>query len=126
MGYYPRQMKPEQPGIDGIQYARNLGFIYYTATAKKLFMRVAVAPGTLGRRSIFNCWRVQALARFCCENHIARKATVQTTGVLEQVVQRGLHAAHLRKFQTLEGRRRPSCSAHYLSPRCKNGGRCRD
>lgn len=47
MGYYPGQMKPEQPGINGIQYARKLRFIYYTATAKKLFMRVAVAPGTL-------------------------------------------------------------------------------
>lgn len=47
MGYYPGQMKPEQPGINGIQYARELGFIYYTATAKKLFMRIAVAAETL-------------------------------------------------------------------------------
>ena len=47
MGYYPGQMMPEQPGINGIQYARRLGFIYYTATAKKLFMRVAVAAETL-------------------------------------------------------------------------------
>jgi hypothetical protein len=47
MRYYPGQMKPEQPGINGIQYARKRGFIYYTATAKKLFMRVAVAAETL-------------------------------------------------------------------------------
>lgn len=46
-GYYPGQIKPEQPGINGIQYARKLGYIYYTATAKKLFMRVAVAAETL-------------------------------------------------------------------------------
>ena len=47
MGYYPGQMKPEQPGINGIQYAPKLGYIYYTATAKKLFMRVRVNPETL-------------------------------------------------------------------------------
>jgi hypothetical protein len=42
MRYYPGQMKPEQPGINGIQYAPKLGYVYYTATAKKLFMRVRV------------------------------------------------------------------------------------
>lgn len=47
MGYYPGQLKPEQPGINGIRYAANLGYIYYTATAKKLFMRVPVNPETL-------------------------------------------------------------------------------
>jgi hypothetical protein len=40
-------MKPEQPGINGIQYARKLGYIYYTSTAKKLFMRVRLNPATL-------------------------------------------------------------------------------
>jgi hypothetical protein len=47
MGYYPGAMKPEQPGINGIQYAPKLGYIYYTATAKKLLMRVRVNPETL-------------------------------------------------------------------------------
>jgi hypothetical protein len=47
MGYYPGQMKPEQPGINGIQHAPKLDYIYYTATAKKLFMRVQVNPETL-------------------------------------------------------------------------------
>jgi hypothetical protein len=47
MGNYPGQMKPEQPGINGIQYASKLGYIYYTSTAKKLFMRVRVNPETL-------------------------------------------------------------------------------
>ena len=47
MGYYPGQMKPEQPGINGIQYAPKFGHIYYTATAKKLFMRVRLNPETL-------------------------------------------------------------------------------
>lgn len=41
------KMKPEQPGINGIQYAQKLGYIYYTATAKKLFMRARVNPETL-------------------------------------------------------------------------------
>jgi hypothetical protein len=47
MGYYRGQMKPEQPGVNGIRYAAKLGHIYYTATAKKLFMRVPVNPETL-------------------------------------------------------------------------------
>ena len=47
MRYYPGQLKPEQPGINGIRYATKIVYIYYTATAKKLFMRVKVDPETL-------------------------------------------------------------------------------
>jgi hypothetical protein len=47
MGYYPGELQPEQPGINGIRYAAKLGYVYYTATAKKLFMRVQVNPETL-------------------------------------------------------------------------------
>lgn len=47
MGNYPGQMKPEQPGVNGIRYAPKLGYLYYTATAKKLFMRVKVNAETL-------------------------------------------------------------------------------
>ena len=46
MGNYPGQMKPEQPGVNGIRYASKLRYIYYTATAKKVFMRVKVDPAT--------------------------------------------------------------------------------
>ena len=46
MGYYPGKMKPEQPGVNGVRYAAKTNFLYYTATAKKLFMRVAVDPNT--------------------------------------------------------------------------------
>jgi hypothetical protein len=47
MGNYPGQMKPEQPGVNGIRYTEKLEYIYYTATAKKLFMRVKVNADTL-------------------------------------------------------------------------------
>jgi alkylhydroperoxidase family enzyme/sugar lactone lactonase YvrE len=47
MGYYPGQLKPEQPGVNGVRYAAKSHCLYYTATAKKLFMRVAVNPDTL-------------------------------------------------------------------------------
>jgi sugar lactone lactonase YvrE len=47
MRYYPGQLQPEQPGINGIHYAAKWGYVYYTATAKKLFMRVQVHPETL-------------------------------------------------------------------------------
>lgn len=46
MRNYPGQMKPEQPGVNGIRYASKLGYIYYTATATKLFMRVKVDSST--------------------------------------------------------------------------------
>src|ERR1700678_212170 len=48
MGYYPGQMKPEQPGVNGVQYSPKRGYLYYTNTAKQLFMRVKVEPNTYG------------------------------------------------------------------------------
>ena len=47
MGYYPGRMKPEQPGVNGVRYAARTHYLYYTATAKKLFMRIAVDPDSL-------------------------------------------------------------------------------
>jgi len=47
MGNYAGRMKPEQPGVNGVRFAAKLGFLYYTSTAKKLFMRVKVDPVTL-------------------------------------------------------------------------------
>jgi sugar lactone lactonase YvrE len=35
-----------QPGINGIRYAARTNIVYYTSTAQKLFMRVAVDPAT--------------------------------------------------------------------------------
>lgn len=47
MGYFPGKMKPEQPGVNGVRYAAASNYLYYTATAKKLFMRVKVDPCSL-------------------------------------------------------------------------------
>lgn len=47
MAYFPGKMKPEQPGVNGVRYAAKTNYLYYTATAKKLFMRVKVDPSTL-------------------------------------------------------------------------------
>lgn len=47
MGYYPGAVKPEQPGVNGVRFAAKTNHIYYTSTAKKLLMRVAVDPETL-------------------------------------------------------------------------------
>ena len=46
MGYFPGKLKPEQPGVNGVRFASKTNHLYYTATAKKLFMRVAVDPHT--------------------------------------------------------------------------------
>lgn len=46
MGYIPGQRKQLYfiPGINGIQYSPKRGYLYYTASAKQLFMRVKVDP----------------------------------------------------------------------------------
>ncbi len=38
---------PPQPGINGVRYGPRTGYVYYTSTAQKVFMRVAVDPSTL-------------------------------------------------------------------------------
>ena len=52
MDYFPGRMKPEQPGVNGVRYAARTRYLYYTATAKKLLMRVAVDPATLEPASL--------------------------------------------------------------------------
>ena len=47
MGYFPGKLKPEQPGVNGVRYAVRTRHLYYTATARKLLMRVPVDPATL-------------------------------------------------------------------------------
>ncbi len=47
MGYLPGRMKPEQPGVNGVRYAAESHYLYYTATAITLLMRVMVDPETL-------------------------------------------------------------------------------
>ena len=46
MGYYPGQMKPEQPGVNGVQYSPKRGYLYFTNPAKQLFLRVKLEPET--------------------------------------------------------------------------------
>ena len=38
---------PPQPGINGVQFGAQSGYLFYTSTAQKVFMRVAVDPETL-------------------------------------------------------------------------------
>ena len=42
----PGEMKPEQPGVNGVRFAPRSGYLYYTSTAQRLFVRIAVDPGT--------------------------------------------------------------------------------
>jgi hypothetical protein len=37
---------PPQPGINGIHYGPTLGYVWYTSTAQKVFMRIPVHPAT--------------------------------------------------------------------------------
>jgi hypothetical protein len=45
MAHLPDGPMPDQPGVNGIKYSAKTGHIYYTSTAQRLFMRVAVEPG---------------------------------------------------------------------------------
>jgi hypothetical protein len=38
---------PPQPGVNGVRYGSKTGYLYYTSTAQKVFMRVPVDPVTL-------------------------------------------------------------------------------
>jgi hypothetical protein len=38
---------PPQPGINGIRYSAKTGYVYYTSTAQKVFMRVPVDKASL-------------------------------------------------------------------------------
>ena len=38
---------PPQPGVNGVRYSPDTGYLYYTSTAQKTFMRIAVDSGTL-------------------------------------------------------------------------------
>jgi hypothetical protein len=38
---------PPQPGVNGVRYDPQTGHLFYTSTAQKVFMRVAVDPSTL-------------------------------------------------------------------------------
>jgi hypothetical protein len=46
MTFHPGEMKPEQPGVNGVRFAPRSGYLYFTSTAQRLFMRVAVDPRT--------------------------------------------------------------------------------
>jgi hypothetical protein len=46
MTYHPGEMKPEQPGVNGVRFAARTNYLYYTATTLRLFMRVRVDPAT--------------------------------------------------------------------------------
>ena len=43
----PGEKKPEQPGINGIQFDVKTGYVYYTSTSQQLMLRVKVDPKTL-------------------------------------------------------------------------------
>jgi hypothetical protein len=47
MLYHPGEMKPEQPGVNGLRFSQKTSYLYYTATVLKLFMRVRVDLETL-------------------------------------------------------------------------------
>jgi sugar lactone lactonase YvrE len=48
MDHRPEGPFPQQPGVNGVRFAAKSGWLYYTSTARGLFMRVAVDRDTGG------------------------------------------------------------------------------
>ncbi len=46
--HYPGSMKPEQPGVNGVRFAARTNHLYFSNTAKKLFMRIPIDPRAHG------------------------------------------------------------------------------
>ncbi|WP_428483273.1 hypothetical protein [Rhodopila sp.] len=42
----PGEMKPEQPGTNGVQFDRKTGYVYYTTTSQQMMLRVKLDPTT--------------------------------------------------------------------------------
>ena len=42
----PGEMKPEQPGANGVQFDATSGYVYYTTTAQQMMLRVKINPMT--------------------------------------------------------------------------------
>jgi hypothetical protein len=47
MLYHPGELKPEQPGVNGLRFSNKTSYLYYTSTVLKLFMRMRVDRETL-------------------------------------------------------------------------------
>jgi hypothetical protein len=47
MLFHPGELKPEQPGVNGLRFSKKTSYVYYTSTVLKLFMRVRVDHQTL-------------------------------------------------------------------------------
>ena len=47
MAHLPESATPDQPGVNGVKFAASTSHLYYTSTAKQLFLRVKVDPATL-------------------------------------------------------------------------------
>ena len=61
MDFEPKGIMPDQPGINGIRYAAKTGYVYYTSTTQRLFMRVKVDSQTLQAASapeLVSCGRM--------------------------------------------------------------------
>ena len=61
MDFEPEGIMPDQPGINGLRYAAKTGYVYYTSTTQRLFMRVRVDLQTLEAASapeLVSCGRM--------------------------------------------------------------------
>ncbi len=70
MGYYPGKMEPEQPGVNGVRFSSGSKHLYFSATAKKLLMRVEVDPISLspcGKPELVVAGRMGD--DFCADDH---------------------------------------------------------
>jgi hypothetical protein len=73
-----RPLAPPQPGINGVRYAARTGYLYYTSTARKVFMRVSVDPGSHDPAGVPGCIASGIMADDFCLDEDADVAYLTT------------------------------------------------
>jgi hypothetical protein len=80
-------LAPARAGIKGVRYAARTGYLYYTSTARKLFVRVPVDPGNHDPAGVPGCIASSVIADDFCVDEDADVAylTMRQQNTIERV-----------------------------------------
>jgi hypothetical protein len=114
MAHDPDGPMPDQPGVDGVQYADKTNFLYYITTAQELFMRVAVDPDTHdpADEPEFVAGGMMGENSYLRHSIVGKPFTLQLIGPTNGVWGRGPgEQGHVAYFQTDGGTKSPPVAA---------------
>ena len=89
---------PPQPGVNGLRYASGTGYLYYTSTAQKDFMRVPVEPATLAPAGTAEFLAaIDNADDFCVDEHAGfAYVTRHRANTIDRVPLRPRHGSEVR------------------------------